>query len=107
MTEDEPRLTWVVDGQDGMGMLGYAEDSKEPVVRLRITPRGHWTFQFREFGGSGRVQVRAGDDYNPLDIIESLYAHLSVRRESGMDAGYVKAEFEAIEFDSEVKEDWA
>lgn len=107
MTDDESRLRWMVDGQDGMGMLGFAGDSNEPVVRLRITPKGHWTFQFAEFGGSGRVQVRAGDDYNPLDIIESLYSHLSVRRAAGLETVAVRAEFEAVEFDSEFKEDWA
>ena len=37
---------------------------------------GDLVFTFGEVTGTGRIQVGAGADYNPLDLIESLYHHV-------------------------------
>jgi len=100
-------LSWVVSGDGGMELLGFAEGDEEPVARIKMTTKGHWTFTFREFGGSGRVQVRAGDDYNPLDLVENLYGHLKERREAGMDPVHIMVDGDEVEFDSEFAEEWS
>jgi len=72
-------INWVVAGTNSMEIHGYAEgdNPRQPTVKVLTTGSGEWSFTFRDMQGTGRIQVGKGGDYNPLDLIESLYHHMT------------------------------
>ena len=78
--EDESNMAmnWVVAGKQSMEMHGYLPSNQdEPVVMVKTSGSGVWTFKFTDRKGTGRIQVSKGADYNPLDLIETLYHHIT------------------------------
>lgn len=74
-------ISWVVAGRGGMSLCGYTIDddisaNQEPSITINTSASGTWSFHFREFEGEGRIQVSKGSDYNPIDLIETLFRHL-------------------------------
>lgn len=77
-----PTLFWIVAGKRGMELWGYNSESdfhpdRVPDARIKISPL-HWDFSFTGHDGSGRVRIGAGCQYNPLQMVESLYTHLNM-----------------------------
>lgn len=72
-------VNWIVAGNNSMEMHGYTEQDSpsNPTIRVMSSGSGEWSFTFREITGKGRIQVGKGGDYNPLDLIESLYHHMT------------------------------
>ena len=71
-------MNWVVAGKQSMEMHGYLPtNQEEPAVMVKTSGSGMWTFKFTDRKGTGRIQVSKGADYNPLDLIETLYHHIS------------------------------
>lgn len=78
--EDESNMAmnWVVAGKQSMEMHGYLPSNQdEPAVMVKTSASGVWTFKFTGRQGTGRIQVSKGADYNPLDLIETLYHHIT------------------------------
>tara|TARA_R110000796_G_scaffold185057_1_gene301624 strand:- start:394 stop:759 length:366 start_codon:yes stop_codon:yes gene_type:complete len=80
--EDEERMvafSWIVAGTSNMELHGYCDkdEPKEPTIQVLMSGNGAWSFKFKKLSGSGRIQVTKGCDYNPLDLIESLYHHIT------------------------------
>ena len=71
-------INWLVAGKNSMEIHGFTQgDSGDsPTIKVLTSASGTWSFTFREVTGTGRIQVGAGADYNPLDLIESLYHHV-------------------------------
>lgn len=71
-------INWLVAGKNSMEMHGFtnSDDGNDPTIKVLTSASGTWTFTFRDIVGTGRIQVSAGADYNPLDLIESLYHHV-------------------------------
>ena len=70
-------MAWFVCGEEGMSLHGFMpENQDDPAVRVTVTDKGFWVFTFNDRPGQGRIQVRTGCDYNPLDLIESMYHHV-------------------------------
>lgn len=82
MTDDDEipiSITWLVSGKGGMGMSGFTPDcvDAEPAISVVTSASGTWSFHFRDYEGEGKIQVSKGSDYNPLDLIETLFRHLN------------------------------
>lgn len=75
-------FSWIVAGGSNMELHAYAEgdDPKEPTIQVLMSGTGMWTFKFKRLTGSGRIQVTKGCDYNPIDLIESLYHHITKQK---------------------------
>lgn len=71
-------VNWIVAGSNSMEMHGYTDEDKprSPTIKVLSSGSGEWSFTFRDIAGTGRIQVGQGADYNPLDLIESLYHHI-------------------------------
>jgi len=72
-------ITWQVSGKGGMGLSGFTPDclDKNPAITVITNATGSWSFYFRDYEGEGKIQVAKGSDYNPLDLIETLFRHLT------------------------------
>lgn len=72
-------VNWIVAGNNSMEMHGYTEEDKprSPTIKALCSGSGEWSFTFKNMSGTGRIQVGKGADYNPLDLIESLYHHIT------------------------------
>ena len=71
-------MNWVVAGKQSMEMHGYLPSNQDqPAVMVKTSGSGVWTFKFTDRKGTGRIQVSKGADYNPLDLIETLYHHIT------------------------------
>lgn len=81
-----PTLYWVVAGGKGMEIWGYDNEgaldawspSHIPDVKVKVHPL-HWDFEIDGHDGSGRVRVGSGCQYNPLQMIEAMFQHLTER----------------------------
>jgi hypothetical protein len=71
-------FSWIVGGSSNMEMHAYTEgdEPNDPTISVIMADTGEWTFKFKKIAGSGRIQVTKGCDYNPIDLIESLYHHI-------------------------------
>lgn len=74
-------ISWIVAGRSGMSLCGYTiddnlNDEPDPSITIHTSASGTWSFHFRDFKGEGRIQVSKGTDYNPIDLIETLFRHL-------------------------------
>lgn len=83
--EDEKSMvafSWIVAGGSNMELHAYTEgdDPKNPTIQVLMSNTGMWTFKFKKLAGSGRIQVTKGCDYNPIDLIESLYHHITKQK---------------------------
>ena len=74
-TEMKPDLKWVVAGKKGMELHAYRLDNDEKVIVVSTGAAG-WTFSFVGVSGAGKVRVGAGTNYNPLQMVESLWSLL-------------------------------
>lgn len=54
-----------------------SKDELGEVIIVVKTGGSHWKFSFPSHGGSGKVRVGEGCEYNPIHMIESMYAHVS------------------------------
>ena len=72
-------VNWIVAGNNSMEMHGYTDSDRprSPTIKAMCSGSGEWTFTFKGITGTGRIQVGKGADYNPLDLIESLYHHIT------------------------------
>ena len=63
-------INWLVAGKNSMEMHGYtnSDSGNDPTIKVMTSASGTWTFTFRDIVGTGRIQVSAGADYNPLDL---------------------------------------
>lgn len=105
-------INWLVAGQNSMEMHGYTigDDGNDPTIKVMTSASGTWTFTFRDIVGTGRIQVGAGADYNPLDLIESLFQHVKsatkvISDKSKPKTAEVKV-FDVTNFDKAFKVDW-
>ena len=73
--EMKPELKWVVAGKKGMELHGHRMDNDEKVIVVSTGAAG-WTFSFVGIAGAGKVRVGRGTDYNPLQMVESLWSLL-------------------------------
>ena len=67
-------MLWRIEGESGFELIG--EDEYGASVVLVKTGGSHWSFSFPSFGGSGKVRVGDGCDYNPLQMIEAMFDHV-------------------------------
>ena len=70
------RMLWSVDGENGLSLVGFDEETMTEQARIE-TGATHWSFTFTDFAGSGRVRVGIGCDYNPLQMVEAMWEHIS------------------------------
>lgn len=105
-------INWLVAGKNSMEMHGYTvgDDGNDPTIKVMTSASGTWTFTFRDIVGTGRIQVGAGGDYNPLDLIESLFHHVKsatkvISDKSNPKTAEVKV-FDVTNFDKAFKVDW-
>ncbi len=73
-------MVWSIAGKRGMEMHGFRADNGEvdtskPDIRI-ITGALKWTFSFKDIEGSGQVRVGPGTNFNPIQAIEALWAHV-------------------------------
>lgn len=105
-------INWLVAGKNSMEMHGFtnSDDGNDPTIKVLTSASGTWTFTFRDIVGTGRIQVGAGADYNPLDLIESLYHHVKsstnvINNKSKGKVAQVKT-FDVTGFDKGFKVNW-
>jgi hypothetical protein len=105
-------INWLVAGKNSMEMHGFTngDDGNDPTIKVLTSASGTWTFTFRDVVGTGRIQVGAGADYNPLDLIESLYHHVKsstnvINSKSKDKVAQVKT-FDVKGFDKGFKVNW-
>lgn len=102
-------MNWVVSSDNSMEMHGYLGDEQEPTIRVKTSGTGMWTFQYIGMKGQGRIQVTKGCDYNPLDLIESLFHHVTgMERETAINpkAKTIEMDESVIQFDNGFRDDW-
>ncbi len=105
-------INWLVAGNNSMEMHGFTngDDGNDPTIKVLTSASGTWSFTFRDITGTGRIQVSAGADYNPLDLIESLYHHVKtstnvINNKSNPKPEEVKTA-DITSFDKGFKVDW-
>ena len=69
------KMKWMIEGNDGKTLVGYDDDMVEQA-RVKVGEK-HWSFQFCNFEGSGRVRIGLGCDYNPLQMVEAMFEHIA------------------------------
>lgn len=68
-------MNWKVNPQNTMEIIGFDEDMVEQVrVNTGATV---WSFKFKHWPGAGRVRLGIGCDYNPLEMITSMFNHVA------------------------------
>ena len=67
-------MLWEIHGNQGLEIV--AKDEFGEMLILVKTGGSHWTFNFPAFGGSGKVRVGDGCNYNPLQMIEAMFGHV-------------------------------
>jgi len=68
-------MNWKINPKNTMELIGYDEDMTEQV---RVcTGATIWTFKFKHWPGAGRVRLGIGCDYNPLEMITSMFNHVA------------------------------
>ena len=68
-------MQWEIEGDTGMELI--SKDEFGEVLIIVKTGGSHWKFSFPMFGGTGKVRVGEGCDYNPIHMIESMYYQVS------------------------------
>lgn len=84
----KPNISWAVAGEKGMELHGWRDDIHnldEPEIMVECKQQ-NWDFTFKNVDGSGRVRVGQGCDYNPLQMIEALWATLHQMNDDSVDA---------------------
>ena len=80
-----------------IGLMNGTNAAKVTTLSL-----GYWTFTFDGYDGEGRVRVGAGCDYNPLQLVESMYAHVV----GGTAHPVGRVETDKDDYDVEFKTEW-
>ena len=105
-------INWLVAGNNSMEMHGFtnSDGGNDPTIKVLTSASGTWSFTFKDIVGTGRIQVSAGADYNPLDLIESLYHHVKTSTNVINSKSNPKPEevetTERMSFDKGFKVDW-
>jgi hypothetical protein len=73
--EMKPELKWVVAGSKGMELHAHRCDNDEKVITI-TTGNTTWAFTFAGVEGAGKVRIGAGCNFNPLQMVESLWSML-------------------------------
>jgi len=106
-TVTAPILHWIVAGNKGMELWGFDkgwQPDSEPDAKVSIHPL-HWDFHFPAHSGSGRVRIGAGCQYNPLQMVEAMFKHITDISDDDENSSVIHIDIDSSE-DSGVTVDW-
>ena len=92
-------MQWEIEGDTGMELI--SKDEFGEVLIIVKTGGSHWKFSFPTYGGTGKVRVGDGCDYNPIHMIESMFYQVS----DGVDVP-IDVRLDPTETSYNLGEDW-